>query len=93
MLRRVRVGAREQEDPVGVVRLAGPDLLTVDHEVVAVPDGARLQRREIGAGAGFAVALAPLHLARRDAVEVLLLLLVAAVDHDRRAEVADRGRC
>ena len=37
------VGAREHEDPVGVLRVGGPGLLAVQHVVVAVLLGAQLQ--------------------------------------------------
>ena len=91
VLRRVGIGARDHEHPVGVVRLAGPDLLSVEDELVAIRNGARLQRCEIGAGVWFAVPLAPDDLAGRDARQVLRLLLVVAVEDDRRAEITDGG--
>ena len=45
----------------------GPDLLAVDHPLVAVEHGTRGERAEIGAGVGLGVALAPAVLAREDA--------------------------
>ena len=66
VLRRVRVGAGEQEDVVGVLRLGRPDLLAVDHPLVAVEHGLGLQRREVGAGVRLAEALAPRDLALQD---------------------------
>ena len=53
------VGAREQEAPVGHVGVAGPDLVAVDHVLVAVARRGGAQRREVGAGLGLAEALAP----------------------------------
>jgi hypothetical protein len=38
-----RIGADQAEDPVREVRIGGPDLLTVDDEVVAVALAAGLQ--------------------------------------------------
>ena len=59
VLRHVGVGAREQEAPVGDVGVARPDLVAVDHVLVAVARRGRAQRREVGAGVGLAEALAP----------------------------------
>jgi hypothetical protein len=42
VFRCIGVGTRQHEDPVREVCVAGPDLLAIDHEVVAVADGARL---------------------------------------------------
>ena len=75
-------GAREQDAEVGVLRVAGPDLLAVDHVRVAVEHGARRERREVGARAGLAVALAPDLLGREDRFEVAPLLLLGAVRDD-----------
>src|SRR5581483_3357039 len=85
VLRRVGVRAREQDHVLGDVRAGGPDLLAVDDVVVAVLDGPRLHGGEVGAGAGFGEALAPDVVALDDAREVLLLLLLGAVEDDGRA--------
>ena len=55
----VGVGAHVQLTPVGAVPERRPDLLAVDHEVVAVAHGAGAQRREIGAGFRLRHALTP----------------------------------
>jgi hypothetical protein len=81
-----RVGAGQQEDVVGVLGLRGPDLLAVDHPLVAVELGLRLERGEVGAGVGLAEALAPRHLAREDLGQELLLDLLAAPLEDRGAD-------
>src|SRR5262249_39935796 len=80
--------ARQQEDPVGAVAAGGPDLLAVDDVVVAVAHRARLQAREVGAGARLGVALAPDRLGAGDAGQVLALLLLGAMDDQRRAQHA-----
>ncbi len=85
------VGAHQAEDPVGVVRERGPDLLAVDDVVVALAHGARLQRREVGAGAGLRIALAPEVLAVVDARQEALLLRVGAEAQQHRRAHA-RGR-
>ena len=97
MLRRVGVGADQREDRVGHVGGGGPDLLAVDDVLVAVAHGARLEAAEVGAGAGLGVALRPRDLAGEDVADVLLLLLLGAVDEHRGAEqhhagAADGGR-
>ena len=76
----VRVGAGEQDAVVGDVRERRPDLLAVDHPVVAVADGAwcaaparsRARRR-------LAEQLAPDVVGAQQPGEVALLLVVAAV--------------
>ena len=45
----LRRGAREQQHQVGIFRTRGPDLLAVDHVVVAVAARHRLDRRGVGA--------------------------------------------
>ena len=70
----------------------GPDLLSVDHVVVAVLDRAGLQRGEVGAGTGLGVALAPRRPRVDDVVEELALLTVGAVDEQRRTDVPDRDQ-
>ena len=54
------------------------DLRAVDHVVVAVFDGARLQAGQVRTGAGFAVALAPPDFAAHDLRQVLVLLLLGS---------------
>ena len=93
----VGIGAHEGKDHVGPVRHRRPDLLPVDHIVVAVANRARLEAGEVRAGAGLRVALAPPGLVLDDAGEILLLLLGCAegVDHrpcHGRAE-RDQRRC
>ena len=94
VLRRVGVGAGEEEAPVRFVRIRGPDLGAVDDVVVAVLDRARLEGGEVGAGVGLGIALAPDDVAGGDAGEELLLLLFVAVDDHGRAGVghADEAR-
>ena len=82
----VRVRACEHEHPVGGLGAGRPDLLSVDHVVVAVALRPRLERSEVRAGARLAEPLAPLRLTREDAAQVLLLLLLSAVDDQRRAD-------
>ena len=55
-----------------------PDLLAVDHPLVAVELGAAPEVAEVGAGVRLGVALAPDVLAGEDAREEVLLLLVGA---------------
>ena len=72
VLRRVGVGAGQQEDVVGVVGLGRPHLLPVDHPLVPVELGPRLEAGQVRAGVGLAEALAPRDLALQDAGDELL---------------------
>ena len=76
VLRRVGVGAGEDEDVVGEVAGGRPDLLAVDDPLVAVEDGPAAEVAEVGPGVGLRVALAPQVLAGEDAGQVVGLLLV-----------------
>ena len=60
------VGAHQQEDPVGIIGQRGPGLLAVYHPVITVAHRLGAQSGQIGAGIGFAVALAPDSLTRED---------------------------
>ena len=89
MLRDVGVGAREQEAPVGDVGVAGPDLVAVDHVLVAVARRGGAQRREVGSGVGLAEALAPALAPADQAGQEALLDRLAAVRRDPLHEVAE----
>ncbi|PAV68232.1 hypothetical protein WR25_00225 [Diploscapter pachys] len=80
------VGADEREAFVGPLAARRPGLLPVDEIMVALVLGEGLQAREIGAGAGFGIALTPAHLAARDGGDMLLLLGLGAIFEERRAE-------
>jgi hypothetical protein len=85
VLGRRRVGPRDEHAPLGLVRVRRPHLLAGHHPVVAVAHGARLQRREVGAGPGLGEPLAPDLVRRQDRGQEPLLLLLGAVGDDRRA--------
>ena len=85
----VGVGAGEHEDPVGEVPGRGPDLLPVDHPLVAVEHGPAPEVAEVGAGVGLGVALAPDVLAGEDPREEVALLLVGAPLQERVADHLD----
>jgi hypothetical protein len=86
VLGRVGVRAHEEEHPVGLIGVRRPHLLSGDDEVVALEHGARLQAREIGAGAGLRVALAPADLAADDRRDVRALELLGAELEQRRSD-------
>ena len=82
MLRRLGLGAGQQDPEPGLVGVAGPDLLARDHPLVAVErrPGCVSDARS-RAGAGLAEQLAPDLLAGQQREQVpLLLLLGAGVD-------------
>ena len=89
VLRDVGIGAREQQAPVGDVGVARPDLVAVDHVLVAVARRGRAQRREVGAGVGLAEALAPALAAADEAGEEAVLDRLAAVRRDALHEIAE----
>src|SRR5208283_4148332 len=59
LLLALRVGAREEEDPVGVLRHGGPGLLAGNHPRVAIAARSSPQAGEIRPRAGLREALAP----------------------------------
>ena len=89
VLGRVGIGAGGEPAPVREVAAGGPNLLAVDHVVVAVAHGAGLQGGEVAAGAGFAVEGAPPLLGARDRRDVGALLLLGAVEHERGSDPGD----
>src|SRR5204863_9405285 len=77
------------------LRVAGPDLLPGDDQVIAVDDRARLQARQVGARVRLRETLAPDDVAAEDARQAVRLLGLAAAGDQGRARVAqadERGR-
>ncbi len=79
-------------------RPAGPDLLPVQHPLVAVQAGGAADRRQVAAGVGLAPGLGPDDLAGRHRRQEPLLLGLGAHLHDRGAEqedavLVDPARC
>src|SRR5438876_1156830 len=91
VLRRLGLGAAEEEAPVGDVGVAGPHLLAVHDEAAAPALAARAQRPQVGAGAGLGEALAPEVLAREQPGEEAPALRLGAVAEDGRADQVDVG--
>src|SRR5690606_15855580 len=89
VLGRLRIGPRQHEAPVRLVRVAGPDLVTRDHVLVAVGDGSRPPRREVGSGPGPAEPLAPPVPTADDPGDERRADVLVAVAHDALDEVAD----
>ena len=87
MLGCVGIGAHVQLAPIGAVPQRGPDLLAVDHELVAVQRRAGAQRREVGTRFRLRHALTPDVVGADHAGEQLALLGIGAVLHDRRCDV------
>src|SRR5277367_408053 len=69
--------------------IGGPYLLSVDDEAVAIFDGARLQRSDVGAGVGFGVSLAPDFFGGQYLRDVPFLLLLGAQADQSRADQHD----
>ncbi len=81
----LRIGAHGEPDPVGGVAVGGPDLLSVDDVgagfLVARAYGPALERGEVGARVGLAVADGEVDLAGEDSGQEVRLLLVGAELH------------
>ena len=93
VLGHVVVGAGQHEAPVGVVGVAGPDLVAVDDVLVAVAVGPGAQRRQVGAGVGLAEALAPAlapvdHAGQEAGLDVVAAVLEDALDQVAEARAA-----
>ena len=91
VLRRVGLGAAEEEAPVGDVGVAGPHLLAVHDVVVAVTLRPGAERRQIGARAGLGEALTPELVAVHHRAQEALALRLAAVLEERGADQVDVG--
>ena len=74
----IGIGSGEEDAERCVLRATGPDLLTVDHELVAVAHRTSAEAGEVAAAARFAEQLAPELLAGQHRRQVALLLLVGA---------------
>src|SRR5262245_7064929 len=70
--------------------VTGPNLLPVDYPLVADQFGACLQARQIGAGVRLRKTLNPDLISRENLRQVSLLLFIAAMSNDRRADQAAR---
>jgi hypothetical protein len=81
-------GADQTENPVRELRQRSPEFRAVDDEVVTIPVGAGLERRQIGSASGFRVSLAPPHIAFEDIGQKSLLLLLSAEGVNNRANHA-----
>ena len=73
------VGADEAEDVIGKLGMGGPDLGTVDDIVVAILDRRGLETRQIRAGTGLRIPLAPVVFAGQHARQVVRLLFLGTV--------------
>src|SRR5206468_5983920 len=86
MPRRLEVGARDEDAPVGEAGVAGPDLLSRHEEDVAAELGAGAAGGEVRAGVRLGEALAPDLLAGQDPRQEAALLRLRAVMDERRPD-------
>src|SRR5229473_363915 len=85
----IGVAAREEEAPVGVVRAARPGLLPVQDPVPVVALRPSAQARQVAACVGLAEALAEVQVARKDLLDVCVLLPLRSMDEKSRRQEAD----
>ncbi len=78
------IASRDEQAPVGDVRVRRPHLLAVDHETGSLEPRARPNRGQVGTGLGLGEALAPDLLRGEDVREAARLLGVGAMGDDRR---------
>ena len=81
-----RIGPNQAEDPVGMLGQCRPGLVSVDNVVIAVPHGFGADRREVGAGSGLRITLAPPILTGEDSRQKFLFLRVVAERVDNRTD-------
>ena len=83
------VRSYQAEAPVGILGARGPDLLSVDQEVVAPVLGTGLQGGQVRTRARLRIALAPAQFAPDDGWDVRLFLFLGPVLKQGRAEHHD----
>src|ERR1700730_2502905 len=79
-------GPNQQEAMRCVVGVRCPDLLACYHVIVTVPDRCRAQTRQVRAGSGFGITLAPDMLTGEGPREVIRLLRFGPKLHQSRAQ-------
>ena len=89
MLRSVKIGAYQTEDPVRNIGVRCPDFLAIDQPVIPPVLAFRLERSEIRPGTRLGIALAPADFATRDTGQMLCLLLMRAIGKQGGAEHRD----
>ena len=93
VLRRVGIGAGDEDAELRVLGERRPDLLAVHDPLVAVAHGAGAERGQVGARAGLAEELAPDLLGGQQREQVALLLRLDAAVDDRRARPSRCRSC
>src|SRR5581483_1357239 len=88
-LRRRRIRPGEEDPPARELRVARPHLLPADDPAVAMADGARPERGQVGACPGLREELAPELLGGQDLRQEAALLLLGAVRDERRSDQVD----
>src|SRR5262249_52619301 len=82
VLRRLRVAPRDENRPVGPMRARGPDLLAVDHPLIALARRPRAQTGQVGAGGGLREQLTPHLVTAERGRRVATLLLLRPVGEE-----------
>jgi hypothetical protein len=90
VLRYVGIGTHQEHAVVGLVGVCGPDLLTVQHPLIAFARRACAQRGQVGAGVGFGEPETPHLVGAQQSRQIALFLFRSAEDQQRRAEDTDR---
>ena len=82
-LGRIRIGPRQEQPELGIGGVRRPDLLTIDHPLVTVADGACPERHEIRPGVGLGEQLTPPFVAGDQRRQVAPLLFLGTGGEDR----------
>ena len=93
----IRISPAQEEAPVGMLSERRPGFLTIDHIMIAIPNGRGFQAGEVRTSARLGITLAPPLFTRQDFRQVarFLLFIAERVDHgcDHRDAERQRHHC
>src|SRR5262249_16061766 len=78
----IRISTGEQQTPVGIMGITGPDLRARDDKIIAILDSPRGQPRQVAPCAWFGEALAPDFFCTEDVAQITRPLGFRAIVHE-----------